>query len=394
MKKHDVIVVGAGPVGSYTAYLLARKGLDVGILEKNQTIGKDVNCTGVVSAKCFKRFVLPDKTILRPIDSIKAFSPSGNYVRYRAASPLAYVVNRSLFEQEINALAVREGATVYLNARVERFNVADGRFEVKVRTEEEQREIGSAMGVVATGFDLNPPKGVSTGPKDYLYGIQTEAKVKDIGNEIEIYFGREIVPGSFAWIVPTNNGLSKIGLIAKKNPAALLNGFLRNPLIGDRINSDDNQIKCSPIPYGSTPKSHAERLIIVGEAAGQVKTTTGGGIYFGFLCSEIAASVITKAFRKKDFSEKALQEYDVNWRKAIDPELKAGKFLRNFFSRLSDTQINLFIDLARTDGILPMIKENNFDWQRDLIMSLFRKVFAKKIFRTRKSNLTQIIHHS
>src|SRR4030065_1138061 len=93
MKKHDVIVVGAGPVGSYTAYLLARKGLDVGILEKNQTIGKDVNCTGVVSAKCFKRFVLPDKTILRPIDSIKAFSPSGNYVRYRAASPLAYVVS-------------------------------------------------------------------------------------------------------------------------------------------------------------------------------------------------------------------------------------------------------------------------------------------------------------
>ena len=384
MKKHDVIVVGAGPVGSYTAYLLARRGIDVGILEKNQSIGKDINCTGVVSAECFKKFDLPDKTILKPIDSIKAFSPSGNYVRYLPASPLAYVVNRPLFEQEINALAVREGATVYLNARVEGFNVADGRFEVKVRTEEEQREIGSEMGVVATGFDLNPPKGVSTGPKDYLYGIQTEAKVKDIGNEIEIYFGREIAPGSFAWIVPTNKGLSKVGLIARKDPAVLLNGFLRNPLIGHRVNSDDNQIKCSPIPYGSIPKSYAERLIIVGEAAGQVKTTTGGGIYFGFLCSEIAANVITEAFRKKDFSDRALQEYDILWRKAIGPELKAGKFLRSFFSRLSDSQINLFIDLARTDGIIPMIKANNFDWQRDLIMSLFRKVFAKKIFKALK----------
>src|SRR4030067_2073031 len=160
MKKHDVIVVGAGPVGSYTAYLVARKGLDVGILEKNQSIGKDINCTGVVSAECFKKFDIPDKTILKPIDSIKAFSPSGNYVRYLPASPLAYVVNRPLFEQEINTLAVREGATVYLNTRVERYSVRDGRFEVTIETGEEQRAISSIMGVVASGFDLNPSKGV------------------------------------------------------------------------------------------------------------------------------------------------------------------------------------------------------------------------------------------
>jgi flavin-dependent dehydrogenase len=67
-KLHDVIVVGAGPVGSYTAYLLAKAGLDVGIFERNPVIGKDVNCTGIVSGECLKKFDLPEEAILRPIN--------------------------------------------------------------------------------------------------------------------------------------------------------------------------------------------------------------------------------------------------------------------------------------------------------------------------------------
>jgi flavin-dependent dehydrogenase len=57
--EHDIIIVGAGPIGSYTAFLLAREGFDVGIFEKNPSIGKDVNCSGIVSVECFKRFGLP-----------------------------------------------------------------------------------------------------------------------------------------------------------------------------------------------------------------------------------------------------------------------------------------------------------------------------------------------
>lgn len=68
--------------------------------------------------------------------------------------------------------------------------------------------------------------------------------------------------------------------------------FLQNPLIQHRINAFEDNIKCSPIPLKRIPKSYGERLVIVGEAAGQVKTTTGGGIYFGFLCAEMAAQTI------------------------------------------------------------------------------------------------------
>ncbi len=380
MEMHDVIVVGAGPIGSYTAYLLAKKGMNVGIFERNTVIGGDVNCTGIVSTECLNKFDLPDNVILRPVDSVKAFSPSGNYIRYQSASPFAHIVNRGMFDHKINRMAVREGATVYLNTRVEEFNITDGAFKVKVKTEGEEKEFRSKTGVIATGFEVNSPKGFLNRTKDLLYGIQTEVEIEDV-SDIEVHFGKKIAPGSFAWVVPINGKSAKIGLITKKNPAAFLKGFLRNPLMAHRIKENNNQIRCSPIPLGRIPKSYAERLIIVGEAAGQVKTTTGGGIYFGLICSEIAVSAIIKAFNRRDFSEKIFEEYEINWRSKIEPELEAGMFMRKLFSRLSDHHINFLIDLAKKDGILSIIEKAKFDWHRDIITSLLRHTFFKRHFK-------------
>ncbi len=234
--------------------------------------------------------------------------------------------------------------------------------------------------MIATGFELNSPKGLFNKTKDLLYGIQTEVDIED-ASDIEVHFGKKIAPGSFAWVVPINGKSAKIGLITKKNPAAFLKRFLQNPLMTHRIKENNNQIRCSPIPLGRIPKSYAERLIIVGEAAGQVKTTTGGGIYFGVLCSEIAVSTIIKAFNRRDFSEKVFEEYEINWRSKIEPELEAGMFMRKLFSRLSDHHINFLIDLAKKDGILPIIEKAKFDWHRDIITSLLRHAFFKRHFK-------------
>ena len=379
-KTHEVIVVGAGPVGSYTAYLLARNGLNVGICEKNSSIGEEINCTGLISVGCLKKFDLPDEVILRQVDSVKAFSPSGNYIHYQSASPLAYVVNRSLFDHEINRMAEREGATTYLNTRVEEITITDDSFHVKVKTGEEENKLSSKVGVIATGFELNPPKGIVKKPKDFLYGIQTDVRVKDI-SDVEVYFGRTIAPGSFAWVVPTNGESAKIGLITKKHPLEYLKNFIENPLISHRVDMRDSQIKCSPIPFSVAPKSYAERLLVVGEAAGQVKATTGGGVYFGLLCSEIAVKTIMNAFMMKDFTDKVFEEYERSWKETIESELKAGKMLRNLFSKLSDYQINLLVDLVKKDGFLPIIKNYNFDWQKDLITPLLRNFFYRSIFK-------------
>jgi digeranylgeranylglycerophospholipid reductase len=379
-REHDVIIIGAGPIGSYTAYLLAKEGMDVGVFERNPFVGKDVNCTGIISAECLKKIHLPEEVLLRSIDSIKAIAPSGNYLRYQSASPMAYIVDRSQFDCAMNSMATREGATTYLDARVEEIHISDNAFRIKLKTNGEIAEFSSRVGVIATGFELHSLHRMFKMPKSFLFGIQTEVKMQEI-SDVEVYFGEQVAPGSFAWIAPTNGKTAKAGLIVKKNPADYLKKFLQNPHVKDRLQICDNTLRCSPIPVGRIPKSYAERLVIVGEAAGQVKATTGGGIYFGLIGSEIAADTILKSFRSGDFSERMFQEYELNWRKRLEPELKAGTLLRNIYSRLTDTQIDFLMDLAKRDGVLPNIEKTHFDWHRDLISYLIRHLIKKNLFR-------------
>ncbi len=171
-RKHDIIVVGAGPVGSYTAYLLAREGLDVGIFERNASVGEDVNCTGIVSAECLGNLHLPEGVVMRPISSIRAVSPSGNCLRYHSASPLAYIVNRGLFDREMNAMAAREGATTYLNTRVEEIEITGSAFTVKLEGAGRRKEFISRVGVVATGFELEQLARTAGGWKAYGFSVR------------------------------------------------------------------------------------------------------------------------------------------------------------------------------------------------------------------------------
>jgi len=375
---YDVIVIGAGPVGSYTGYLLAKEGLKVGIFEKNTAIGKDVNCTGIISTECFTKFNLSQDIVLKKIHVIKAFSPSGDFIQYQSSAPIAYVIDRSLFDNTMNRMAVEEGAVTHVNTCAEEIVSTNGAFRIKVKTGEEKREFKSKVGILASGFELSTLRDVIKRPRKFLYGIQTDAMMEHV-NTVEVYFGNTIAPGSFGWVVPTGGGSTKIGLIVKESPLSFLNSFLQNPLVKKRLRSSDKNMKCSLIPFGSIPKSYAERVVIVGEAAGQVKTTTGGGIYFGLLCSEIAARTVLKAFHCGDFSARIFKEYEANWKTTIEPEVKAGIMLRNLLSRLSDSQIDFLVDLAKSDGILPNIKISNFDWQKDIILSLSRHFISKKL---------------
>jgi geranylgeranyl reductase family protein len=378
---HDVIIVGAGPIGSHTAYLLARQGLEVVICEKNAAVGNDVNCTGIISAECMKRFNLLSGTIDKPVHTIKAFAPSGNSVQYRAEKPFAYTVNRGNFDKELNSLAQQEGVKTYLKTNVREVYSGKDCFQIFVKCPDGTGKVfRSNVGVIATGFELNALNGIQPRHVDFSYGIQADVLMDDL-TDVEVYFGKHIAPGSFAWVVPTNGKSAKVGLIVKNNPVEYLKRFLGSGQISQRLISKDYKMKCSPLPMKRIQRSYGERLVIVGEAAGQVKTTTGGGIYFGLLCSEIAVQIISKAFACKDFSERMFRNYETEWRKAIDPELKAGKRLRNFFERLNDSQINFLINLAKTDGILPAIRRSDFDWHRDIISYLMDRLINRKIFQ-------------
>ena len=99
----------------------------------------------------------------------------------------------------------------------------------------------------------------------------------------------------------------------------------------------------SPVPTEPVETSYTDRILVVGEAAGQVKTTTQGGIYYGMLCAAMAAEVIAEAARRDDFRAQTLRRYEQLWTQAIGQELKMGSTLRHLFSRLSDSQIDALV---------------------------------------------------
>ena len=117
-KLYDVIVVGAGPAGSYTACELASRGYDVAVFEEKSAPGVNACCTGIISIECFESLDPGDDVILARAKSASFFSPSGKSLRVQTEHDRAYVVDRPLLDRSLAARAQSRGAEYFLSSRV------------------------------------------------------------------------------------------------------------------------------------------------------------------------------------------------------------------------------------------------------------------------------------
>ena len=121
----------------------------------------------------------------------------------------------------------------------------------------------------------------------------------------------------------------------------------------------------------------------VGDAAGQVKPTTGGGIYFGLLCADLAAKTIVSAFKKNDFGKNFLRRYEISWRKNIEFDLTMGLYLRKLVARINDAQMEELFSFCSQDPIRELIEKYwDFNHQGKFINELIKRPeFWKSIYR-------------
>jgi len=366
---YDVVVVGGGPIGSYTACQLADQGFEVGLFEEDDEVGKDVICTGVIGTEAFERFNLPRTAIVSHIKSIIFFSPSLLTLDYTSSDTLAYVVDRSIFDSKILEYAREKGVKVHLGRQVRGVKIEDNFSEVEIYGEDSLVEkLRAKVVVLATGIKYQLHKNLGLRPPPtFLQGVQVETEVKDLSGT-EIYLGSEVSPGSFAWVVPLNHQRARIGLLTGKRGGFYLNNFLKDRF-KERINEPNPAILQKSIAHGPVRRSVSDRVLAVGEAAGQVKTTTGGGIFYGLICSEIAIQVLKKAFHKGDLSYRQLRDYERLWKSRLGRELRMGKLARKILGKLSDKQIDRIFKFV---GERPKVKELlerkvKFDYHGDLI---------------------------
>jgi flavin-dependent dehydrogenase len=152
--------------------------------------------------------------------------------------------------------------------------------------------------------------------------------------------------------------------------------FLRHLKDQGKIASSRAPIRFGGIPLKPLRHTASDRVIVVGDAAGQVKPTTGGGIYYGLLCADIAVDVLDRAITGNDCSARALSEYERRWKKLLARELRIDRWARRAFERLSDRRMERLFRMVQegkaTESLLNA-PDFSFDWHSRLILRALRR---------------------
>jgi flavin-dependent dehydrogenase len=219
-------------------------------------------------------------------------------------------------------------------------------------------------------------------PSAFLQSAQLELPAEQLG-DVEIHFGSEIAPKGFAWAVPVRRAhgtFARIGVMADGDAGLHFSRMLAR--VRDRWGvavPDSLTPRRRMLPLASVKRTYADRVLAVGDAAGLVKPTTGGGIYYSVVSGEIAAEVLESRLAVNDLSAASMREYEQRWRSRFQSEFAAQLALRFVAQRMRDSDIDALFTLATTDGILPLVRENaRFNRHRDFILALLRHQPARR----------------
>ncbi len=373
-------MVGAGPAGLTVAAKLASHGHDVVVLEEHAEIGRPVHCTGVLGVEAFDELDLPREPIL-------AITGAASF-RYEHTEPVivetdrikAAVIDRGRFDSALAVRAVDAGAELRTSARVDGLAVtADG---VTVGVRDGETVIARAC-VLACGANYRFNRELGLGvPRAFVQTAQIETPFAVLPR-IDVRFGREIAPGGFAWAVPfarDGQPYVRLGLFCDSGASVRFNAFCQQMAQESGIDPESLPMpRLKMLPLGPVKRTVADRVVAIGDAAGLVKPTTGGGIYYSILSGVMAAEALSGALRRDELGERQLRACEDGWRARLGPDIRAGLAFRALATRMGDRGIQAVIEVARVDGIIPLLKETaDFNWHRKAALALLRHPAVRK----------------
>jgi len=375
LKKIDVAVIGGGPAGLIVAAEIASRGVEVEIFEEHPIIGEPKHCAGLVSIEGFRRLGIPPtrEFVQNTISGGVLYSPKGISIEIKSLRPRAYVIDRPAFERYLAAKAEKLGVIINFARRVEALIREEDCLAVQTLKDRVYADLAvNAGGAAAT---LTPRSRIPPGRDMRLTGVNTEIEGCSVEEDkVEVWFGREFAPGLFAWVIPLSRDRVRCGLgCCEGDPVEKLEKFIfkrfgrRKPL----------QIWGGTILLGGPlRKTYAEGLILVGDAAGQTKSTTGGGVVMGGLCAVEAGRVAVEAVEAGDASEKFLARYQSSWREKYGGDFSKMVAVRRFANKLTDDQLDRIFKVIKDenmeDALRCVIDEGDMDLQSKVITSVLK----------------------
>jgi geranylgeranyl reductase family protein len=373
----DAIVVGAGPAGLLAASKIAEGGHDVLVLEEHQEVGKPDHCAGLLSSSGLKSLgIKPSNDVVQnTVSGARIYAPSGHSILVERGQTEAFVIDRSRFDSWLASEALSKGAEVVTGKRV----LDIGEFQQDLRTvKTDDDEYQVPVTVIAEGTPSVLTKtveltAVSKGSKHPAY--QYEIKGVDVDDDlVEMFYGRRLAPGFFAWIIPLGEGRVRVGLAAKNKSKIRLDAAMRNhPVMSKRLRGGEIErgMGGTVLVGRPIPKLSTDGVVIVGDAAGLVKATTGGGVIIGGLAALEAGSVVDLALKGGDVSEKGLSAYDRRCKSLFQRELETMNLAQKALSSLSDKGLDSIIKDAQELGLLSIVRrEGDMDMQSRVIRKL------------------------
>lgn len=377
--RRDVIVVGGGPAGLLAARDLAAAGLSAIVIEEHDRIGVPVHCTGVLGLDAFDELDLPRETVLHTIHAARFISADGSSLLIDHDRVRAAIVDRAAFDEALATSAAAAGAEIRTGCRVRQIDVTpDG---VTVSTPDGLLQARACVMACGANYRFNRRLGLGL-PRLFAHSAQREVPFPET-DHVEVYLGRQIAAGGFGWLVPFRRGgqpYARVGVMCESRARAAFK------TLSDRIGARFDMVpewgepRLKILPLAPVERTWSERVLAVGDAAGLVKATTGGGIFFGLLSGRIAADVLTSALAENCLTSTRLREYERRWRARLWPEMRAGLAFRTMAARLNDRAIDALVELARVDGLVPLLKQTaDFNWHGAAARSLLRNPSFRRV---------------
>ncbi len=351
---YDVVIVGGGPCGLIAGREIARGGYRVVIVEEHQEIGYPVQCSGLYSISGLKSLDLnPSEDIIAStIKGGRFYSPSGREIFAYSNTERARVVEKKLFDKYLAREAARAGAEIRPKTRV--LGLERGReLSIKIEGPDGGEELKSHLVIGADGVRSNVARWCGLPlPKKIVAAAQVEIDEVEVEDDVaEMYFGRDYAPNFYAWVLPKGD-VCEVGVGVRGGsmpPRKYLEKFMReHPIASKKIKGKSIlEVNLGGFPLSVSEKTVSRGVMIVGDAAGHTKASTGGGVITGGIAARIAGTAAIKSLEANDYSEEFLRrEYQDKWEKEIGFELKVHEALRNMFDSLSDAQLDSLFDLA------------------------------------------------
>jgi digeranylgeranylglycerophospholipid reductase len=380
MNKYDIAVVGGGPAGCFVAEQLASKGRNIAVFEEHKTIGEPLHCAGLVTQRVFDICKCPQtKIVQNKIYGAVIHSPSGTTLTIGGEKIHALVINRQKFDETIAQKAQKAGADLLVEHKVISVKKQENHMTLTIQQNQQTRTVRCNILIGADGPHSNIRKILGfPHPIEMLQGIGAELTDTALDPRfVHIFVGRNIAPGFFAWIIPTNNlgTTARIGLcIGNQHDHPLQHYFttlLEQPVLqGTTVMRRFG----GTIPLGPLKKTVDDHVMLIGDAAAQVKPTSGGGIYPGLLCAAQCVIVAEEALQKQQFDGQFLKHYHTKWTKEIGRELSLGMRFRKIFTSLTDEQLNKYLEKLNNKKTIDIINTHgDIDYPSRLALPLLKK---------------------